>query len=368
MATRKQDAPQNEQKTQQKNPIEQSMQALKSSETAQQLENSPVVQKGINPIREFFTKFSNDWTMNLQAGALAYSFLMAMLPIAVALLSIFGLVLGGLGEASRTALINGLKGALPGQQQVSNEVIQAIFQRLANVSGPLGIIAIVLAIVAGSRLFVMMENCFDLIYHRPPRKFLQQNIMAIGMIVLFAVLIPLIVAASSLPAVLFSFLNKGFLQNIPGGGVLVSVLGILGSLLVAVLMFLAIYIIVPNQKISFRSSWLGSVIGAVALLVYLTLFPLYATHFLGGYVGQVGFAIILIAFFYYFAVILLLGAEVNAFFGQGIRKTPDNLAAMVHKETSLDEKPPEEQREQAVPEHKDDMDRRENQKGQERSR
>jgi uncharacterized BrkB/YihY/UPF0761 family membrane protein len=73
------------------------------------------------------------------------------------------------------------------------------------------------------------------------------------------------------------------------------------------------------------------------------LFPLYATHFLNGYLGQVGFALILVIFFYYFAVILLLGAQVNAFFTEGIQQTPDNLAGMVHEETSREAKTPQEQ-------------------------
>ncbi len=52
------------------------------------------------------------------------------------------------------------------------------------------------------------------------------------------------------------------------------------------------------------------------------------TVVLGGYTSSVGFAIIFV--FYYFAVILLGGAEVNAFYAQGKRALPDNLAGMVH--------------------------------------
>src|SRR5207244_12480510 len=63
--------------------------------------------------------------------------------------------------------------------------------------------------------------------------------------------------------------------------------------------------------------------------IYLTLFPLYASQFLGGYVGQAGFSIILLAFFYYFAVILLFCAEVNAFFSEGVRPIPNDLVTFV---------------------------------------
>ncbi len=93
------------------------------------------------------------------------------------------------------------------------------------------------------------------------------------------------------------------------------------------------FVVVPNQHISFRESWFGALLAAVAVQAYLQLFPFYATHFLSGYTGTVGFAIIFVFFFYYFAVILLAGAEVNAFYAQGKRALPDNLAVMVHEFT-----------------------------------
>ena len=37
--------------------------------------------------------------------------------------------------------------------------------------------------------------------------------------------------------------------------------------------------------------------------------------------------------FYYFGVILLAGAEINAFYAQGKRALPDNLAVMIHDVT-----------------------------------
>ena len=75
-----------------------------------------------------------------------------------------------------------------------------------------------------------------------------------------------------------------------------------------------------------------------------------------GYGGQAGFALILIVFFYYFSVILLLGAQINAFFAEGIQKTPQSIAGLVHKETTNDEKSAQEQHVQAPPGHKRDMD------------
>jgi hypothetical protein len=111
-------------------------------------------------------------------------------------------------------------------------------------------------------------------------------------------------------------------------------IGIGFGLLFAWIFFEVIYIVVPNQHISFRNSWLGAVVAAVGVEIYLVLFPFYVAHFMNTYTGTAGFAVILLFFFYYFAVILLLGAEVNAFFAEKIRATPADIPTMIHEMTS----------------------------------
>src|ERR1700680_1362817 len=53
--------------------------------------------KDDKPFMAFMKKFGNDWAMNLSA-ALAYYLLMAIFPIAVAVLAILGFVLGSLSS------------------------------------------------------------------------------------------------------------------------------------------------------------------------------------------------------------------------------------------------------------------------------
>jgi uncharacterized BrkB/YihY/UPF0761 family membrane protein len=49
-------------------------------------------QQTTKPVRRFIRKFLNDWSLNF-AAMLAYNLLIALLPTAVALFGIFGLVL-----------------------------------------------------------------------------------------------------------------------------------------------------------------------------------------------------------------------------------------------------------------------------------
>lgn len=259
-------------------------------------------------LEHFWLKCMNDWVLNF-ASALAYSLLMALFPIVIALAAVLGFISGDLSHQTQHDLIVQLNAFFP-MIRAQQGVLDPQMTLLRQNAGFLSILAIVLAIFNGSRLFVALEDYFDIIYHTRARSFWRQNLMAISMLLIFLLLIPIMLLASSI-----------------GLG------GFFGGLAASWLLFQAIYMIVPNQHISLRNSWRGALVAAFALQIYVALFPLYAENFLGSYSGNAGFAVILLLFFYYFAVILLLGAEVNAFYAEGIRGTPDNLAGLVHKAT-----------------------------------
>jgi membrane protein len=286
---------------------------------------------GARPIQEFVTKFNNDWSMNL-AAALAYNLLMAIFPIVIALFSILGLILGALNPSAYDQLRSQIIHILPSATSGSN-LLDAALNQLKKNAGFLGIIAIILALFNGSRLFILIEGCFDIIYHIRPRSIIPQNAMAFAMLLLFIILVPIMVFAAAAPALVFSILQSTPIGQIPGIKLVFSLGGILGGLIAAYILFQAIYIVVPNQKISFRNSWLGAVVAAILLQAYLIFFPLYVARFLTGYAGQTLGIVILLIFFYYFAVILFLGAEVNSF-KEGVKATPIDLVTLVHDFTS----------------------------------
>lgn len=289
------------------------------------------VEEKTHPALAFYTKFNNDWSWNNAAG-LAYNLLLAMFPIVIALAAVLGFFLGSLDPNTYQQEINRLTEAFSTLSGVE-PLVAAALKHLQQSAGILGIIAIVLAIFNGSRLFLFMEGCLDIIYHVKPRGVVAQNVMAVLMLLLFVALIPITILASAVPALVFSLLQETFLKQIFGNSFFFSLSGILGGLIACYILFQVIYIVVPNQKISYRHSWRGAVVAATLLEAYLVLFPLYVAHFLGVFAGALGLLILLI-FFYYFALILFLGAEVNAFFAEGIHTTPHDLVTMVHVVTS----------------------------------
>jgi YihY family inner membrane protein len=296
------------------------------------------VQRDVKPLQVFLTKFSNDWSMTF-ASTLAYSLLIAMLPIAVAIFGILGLILGSNSAVTHDMaqqLAHIVPSQNPGSASATQQAIDLALRQLNKNAGFLVIIAILLALFGGSRLFVTVEGCLDIVYRVRPRAMLRQNLMAFGMLLLFVVLVPIMVFVSATPTIVLGFLSSNpTLQGIPfffavaNSPVVTYLVAILASVIVGFILFEAIYFIVPNQRISWHNSWPGALVAAIALVLFFILFPLYIRYSLGNYTGQVGFAVILLLFFYYFAVILMLGAEVNAFFREGVRPLPNDLATFV---------------------------------------
>lgn len=296
------------------------------------------VQQDVKPLQAFLTKFSNDWAMTF-ASTLAYSLLTAMLPIAVAIFGIFGLILGNNSTltqdiAHQLSLIVPTQN--PGGASATQLAINLALHQLNKNAGFLLIIAILLALFGGSRLFVTVEGCLDIVYRVRPRPMIRQNLMAFAMLLLFVLLIPIMVFVSASPTIILGFLNGNpTLKSIPfffavaSSPVVTYLAAILASIIVAFILFETIYFVVPNQRISWHNSWPGALAATIALEIFLILFPLYMRYSLGNYTGQVGFAVILLLFFYYFAVILMLGAEVNAFFLEGVHPLPNDLATFV---------------------------------------
>ena len=291
--------------------------------------------EGSKPMRAFFRKFNNDWATTF-SGALAYSLLTAMLPIAIAIVAIVGFFLQLLsGQQHSTAILDALNN-IPGLGAAQKSLVQSVTNRLSESAGFLAILAVIVAVFGGSRLFVAMENSMDIIYRVRPRPPLRQNLVAIGMMLVFTILTPIMVFAATLPTAILTIVKSNpqlktipFLSTLVDNSMTTLLGGFAGGLLAAFVLFEAIYVVVPNQRIQWKRSWQGAIVSAILLEIFIALFPFYISHFMNSYSGQTGFIIVLLAFFYYFALILMLGAEVNAYFFESVQPLPNNLATFV---------------------------------------
>ena len=154
------------------------------------------------------------------------------------------------------------------------------FNQLSKDAGLILALGIVFALFGASRLFIAIDKCMTIVYRLPERTFLRQNILAIGMIFLFILVIPLMLAASSAPSALINVIPGG------GGQFGTFVAGMLFSMLTAFLFFETIYWFVPNKKMSFKVTWCGALVAAFTLEIFIILFPLYVRRFMGNYAGK----------------------------------------------------------------------------------
>lgn len=299
-------------------------------QTAKQPSLLTRLKQRLNPLIRFWTKVSNDWMFNL-AGLLAYNFLMSIFPILLALLAIAGFILNTISPGAEQQLVNGIANALPGGSSgTGGQIATAAVNNLQRDAGVLFIIGVITAIFTGSRLFVTIENCFGVIFRLRGRNLIHQNIMAIGMLLLYIVLVPIIFLASIVPSAILNAVHANG-SSTGFGGFLLQVAGVVVSFLVAVALFGAIYVFVPNRRVRFNEVWKGTLISAALLVLYELLFPIYESLALkpNSYGAVAGFAIVILVFFYYLAVILLLGAEINSW-ALGQRETASDIAAIMH--------------------------------------
>jgi membrane protein len=279
------------------------------------------------PVR-FAHKAFNDWIFEL-AGMLAYYLLLATVPIFLLLIGGVGIVLGQLNPDTQQRLINALARTFP--PDISSGLITAVTNDLKESSGALLVIGLISALLFGSRLLVRLDECVTIMYRERPRRFLRQNLIGMGLTLLFVILAPVMFLAAAIPSFLTSTIARDMFNMTSVPGWINQPIGFIGAYLAAFLWLLAIYMLVPSKHVGLRNSWPGAAIAALLLVIYELAFPWIASELLhpGNYGETAGFLILVLSFFYYFAFLLLVGAEVNSWLA-GHRETDEDLPTMLH--------------------------------------
>lgn len=283
------------------------------------------IQEGTKNTKNFFKKFYHDWSLHL-TQALTFGLVTSVIPLGMLLVAIVGSFIGSLNGHARDQFIKHLQGTLP-PQILPSQITTSALQKFSQTSGIWIVLSVIAALFFGSRLFTLLEACFDIIYRVPQRPAKKKNMMAIIMVLVFMVLTPLLVLTSLVPEQLVSIL-----QNTPmssSANILNKIAGVISSLLVSFILFEIIYTFIPNRKGTIknrlRASVLGSAAAAIVLQIGLILFPLYTRTYTSGIVNQIAFALIFMIFFYIIALVTLIGATVNAYFVENIPPTPNDL-------------------------------------------
>ena len=250
------------------------------------------------------------------ATIIAWNLFFAFFPMVFLVISAVGLALHD--PSTRATIEQQVLAAFPSCQAQSSGGTCQIITALDDFRSRTGVFAIVggLGLVwTGAGLFSAMENGLNSLYPCKSRDFLQQKLMAIGMVIVFIVMaLPLLLSGSLL----------SLLQSIPGlpgflhGGVAGILLQVSAGIVDASLLFGVIYFVVPHRKQHVRDIIPGAIAAGVLFEALTLVFPLYFRLVTNSpQWGQTfGFIFVLLFYFFLLGQIIMVGGALNAEVGR----------------------------------------------------
>lgn len=247
---------------------------------------------------------------DLLAGVVAFNTLFSVFPIALGLLAFVGAIFRSPSARSQAQAL--VLGALPAD--AAKGVLQAI-DATSQSAGLFGLLSLAGLLWAGSSLFWALEAAFSQIYRVPPRSFVRSKLMALGMMLLFALLVVTELGATTV-AQLVGELGQSLPLVGPGTTQAVAVAGVATALLAAFALCFSIFYVVPNKRLTAGQVLPGALFASLALVLLTQMFPLYARYFFGSspYGAILGLFFLLMTWAFLVAEALVIGAELNAFF------------------------------------------------------
>lgn len=254
----------------------------------------------------FIGKVMKD-NVGMLASVVAWAVLTSVAPIVVGILAISAIVLQA--PDRRTLVAQHLAAAL--QNVVTYQELNQLLTQTTNHAGLFVLIGFLGVLWGGSNVGGAISTVFQPLFGVRGRDFIPEKLIDVAMIFVLAALMIVILAATTGAALLSRLASR----VAPPGAVTFAV-GTLVSLLAAFLLFAVIFIVFPNTKPRFtiRHVWPGAALSAFAFTALTYIFPLYSrlSNF-GRYGVIIGPILLLTAWIYFFAIVLLLGAEIVSF-------------------------------------------------------
>jgi membrane protein len=258
-------------------------------------------------VKAFYWKAFDDNLTGLSA-MVAYNLLLSILPLALLALFVAGTLLRS-GDVEQSVL-DDLQRLFP---DAARTTLVDLLDGLQEFSTRLGIAALVASIWIGSSFWGALDTAFCRIYRMECRRWVQQKRFALAML---GVSLLFMLAAVAVPA-LQSVLVSGA-ENLPFG--LSEVRGIVYVLTLIAGLFLlfgclcAIYWVVPNSSMPWRAVWPGASAATIAIAIVDYGFPAYLSSIstITRFGTTMVFVVIVLAWFYAIAIIMLGAAVINA--------------------------------------------------------
>lgn len=292
-------------------------------------------------LRQTWSRFIADDTFQ-EGAALAYYAVFALPALLVLITRIVGALFGPdviSGALFRqVSKIVGPEGAADVQQMVTKASQDEGFSVAA-------VVGVVTLFIAATGVFLSMQETLNAIWGvkaKPQRawvKMLLDRLRGLGLLLAvgFLLLISLVVQT------VVSGIGHWFSDLIPGTEIVwLNVVNLITSIGVSTLLFAAIFRILPDATIRWRSVWTGSLLTALLFTLGKFLIGYYLGHSnFGSIYGAAGTVIVLLAWVFYSSQILFFGAVFTRCFaerfGMGIRPSAHAVRVKVVEITDDDE-------------------------------
>jgi membrane protein len=250
------------------------------------------------------------------AAAIAYYGFLSIFPLLLGLIGILGYILPS--QDIQDQILSYVEQNLPGIA----DVITSNIQNVINARGALSVIGILGFLWSGSAIFGTLDNAINRargittappIFIRKPRD--------IGLMIGLGLLFLISLGASYV----FSVINLSSLPVV--GAYAVTVSTRIVAFLLAFLVFVVLFKVMPNTKTYWRYVWPGALITAALFEIGRSIFVYFISNFTNyaSVYGTIGSIIAVLVLIYYFAIILIVGVEITAEYSRIQRgETPTN--------------------------------------------
>ncbi len=256
--------------------------------------------------------FAGWWNDNVPrlGASLSYYTLFSIAPILVIAIAMAGAVFGQ--EAVRGQVATQLRGLLgdTGAQAVQAAVLSANNSSQSHSATVLGILALILGATGA---FVELEAALNDIWKVKSKSagrgllgMIWDRVISFGLVAIVGFLLLVSLVVSTALAALGHFAS-GLL---PMPELVWTTIDFVFSVAVITVLFALIYKVLPNVQLPWRDAWAGGAVTALLFSIGKNLIGLYLGHstFASSY-GAAGSVVVLLAWVYYTAQVVLLGAE-----------------------------------------------------------
>jgi membrane protein len=242
------------------------------------------------------------------AVIIAWNFLQSLFPIALVMAALLGVGLGYVGVGSHQ--VYGTVASIIPDTNAQKEVL-ATLNTFQQKSGIFFLIGFAGLIWSGASLFRTMEQAFAVIYHTRQRPLIKGIFMSVGMVLLLTLFGGMMLVSTTV----FGLLNQlPYLPTVLANGMIDFVLQVVLGLGAGFLLFMAIYYVVPNRRLTWGKVWIGAALAGVLFEALSLIFPLYLRLTgVGSTFGKTfGILFLLMIYFYLLGNVTMVGVEVNS--------------------------------------------------------